>query len=135
MTAALVTPDLWWLAAVSVATMLMWIPYMLQLIAGQGMMAGLGNREDVAELAPWAARAKRAHENAVHNLVVFAAVVLTAHAAGLSGPATATAAAVYFWARLVHYAAYTLGIIGVRTLAFAAGWVATLTIGWQVLCG
>jgi uncharacterized MAPEG superfamily protein len=129
------TTEIWWLAAVSLATALMWIPSTLALMREQGMTTALGNRDDLGALSPWAARAKRAHENAVHNLVLFAAVVLAAHAAGATGAATATATMVYFWARIVHYLSYAFGVIGVRTLAFAAGWVATIRIGWAVVAG
>lgn len=59
----------------------------------------------------------RAHANAVENLVVFAALVLTANAAGISNGAIATAAMVFFWARVVHALAYTFGVPWVRTLS------------------
>jgi uncharacterized MAPEG superfamily protein len=75
----------------------------------------------------------KAHNNAVENLVVFAALVLAAHALGVSTGAIATAAMVYFWARVVHVVAYTLAIPWVRTLAFAVGFFAQATIAWQIL--
>jgi uncharacterized MAPEG superfamily protein len=81
----------------------------------------------------WAQRARRAHSNGVENLVVFAALVLAANAAGVSNQATATAAAVYFWARLGHFLALTLGIPFVRTGIWTVGWVAQMTFAWQLL--
>lgn len=74
-----------------------------------------------------------AHTNAVENLVVFAPLILIAHTSGLTGPAITTAAAVYFWARLVHAIAYTLEVPGLRTLAFLAGFFAQVAIAWQLL--
>jgi uncharacterized MAPEG superfamily protein len=75
----------------------------------------------------------KAHDNAVENLVVFAALVLAAHAAGVSNAATATACVVYFWARVVHLGAYTFALPWVRTLAFAVGFCAQATLAWQLL--
>jgi len=121
-----------WLAASSLLTALIWLPYSLELIAHQGLMAALGNREQLAEPAPWAARMRRAHANAVENLVPFAALVLVAQATG-KAEVTAAAGAVYFWARLIHVLSYAAGIVLVRTLAFVGGWIATLWVGWVVL--
>jgi len=75
----------------------------------------------------------RAHANAVENLVVFAALVLTANAAGISAPALGTAAMVYFWARVVRAAAYVAKLPWVRTLGFAIGWFACAVIARQIL--
>ena len=43
------------------------------------------------------------------------------------------ACTVYFWARVVHYLAYTFAIPWVRTLAFAAGWICTMLVILQLL--
>ena len=83
-------------------------------------------------LAPWAERLRAAHANAVENLVVFAALVLAAQAAGISTPVTVLACDVYLWSRLVHAAAYTLAIPWVRTLAFVGGFVAQMMLVWQL---
>jgi uncharacterized MAPEG superfamily protein len=69
-----------------------------------------------------------AHINAVENLVVFAPLVLTARALGIATGVTAFACALYFWARLAHVVVYTLGIPMVRTLSFAAGFVAEVLL-------
>ena len=54
-------------------------------------------------------------------------------AAGLHGGALATACVVYFWARVVHYFAYTFKIPWVRTLAFAVGFLCQMTFAWKLL--
>jgi uncharacterized MAPEG superfamily protein len=69
----------------------------------------------------------------VENLAVFAVLVLAAHALGVSNNAIATAAMVYFWARVVHVVAYTLAWPWVRTLAFAVGFFAQAAVAWQIL--
>jgi uncharacterized MAPEG superfamily protein len=75
----------------------------------------------------------KAHANAVENLVVFAALVLAAHAAGISNSVTAGACVVYFWSRLIHVLAFTFAIPWVRTLSFAVAFFAQATLAWQLL--
>jgi len=125
--------ELLYLVLVTVLTGLIWVPYILDRIATRGLMDAVGYPEHPKPQSAWAQRMMKAHDNAVENLVVFAALVLAAHALGVSNGAIATAAVVYFWARVVHLAAYTFGIPWVRTLAFAVGFFAQATIAWQIL--
>jgi uncharacterized MAPEG superfamily protein len=80
-----------WLAASCILTALMWLPYGLEMIVHQGLMAALGNREGMGEPAPWAGRVRRAHANAVENLVAFAPLVLLAQVTGIKAELTAAA--------------------------------------------
>jgi uncharacterized MAPEG superfamily protein len=127
------TTELKYLTYVTMLTAVSWVPYILNTIAVRGLLDAVGYPEHPKPLAPWARRMKAAHYNSVENLVVFAALVLTAHAAGISNAAIAGSATVFFWARVVHLAAYTLGVPWVRTLAFAAGFGCQLCIAWQLL--
>jgi uncharacterized MAPEG superfamily protein len=125
--------ELLYLVLVTVLTGLIWVPYILDRIAVRGLMDAVGYPASPKPQSPWAERMMKAHANAVENLVVFAALVLAAHALGISNAAIGTAAVVYFWARVVHLAAYTFAIPWVRTLAFAVGFFAQATIAWQIL--
>jgi uncharacterized MAPEG superfamily protein len=127
------TTELFYLALVTTLTAVMWIPYILNMIIVRGIVDAVGYPEDPKPMARWALRMKAAHANAVENLVVFAALVLVAHAAGANNGCTAAAAAVYFWARIAHFFAYTARVPWVRTLAFAVGWVAQIAFAWQIL--
>jgi uncharacterized MAPEG superfamily protein len=127
------TPELKYLAMISVFTSLMWMPYILNVIGRNKLSDAVGYPDSPLAMAPWAERLKKAHYNAVENLVVFAALVLIANALDISNNATISAAAAYFWARLVHAGAYTLGLPWVRTLAFAVAWGGIICIAWQVL--
>ena len=127
------TPELKYLAYISVITTLMWIPYILNVIARNRLSDAVGYPAEPLTMAPWAERLKKAHYNAVENLVVFAVLVLIANALDISNNATTSAAATYFWARLVHPVAYTFGVPWVRTLSFALAWGGILCIAWQVL--
>ena len=126
-------PELTYLVWVTILTALLWIPYVLDRIAVQGLVDAVGYPESPKPPAPWARRMKAAHANAVENLVVFATLVLVANAAGVSNGATAFAAALYFWARLVHVVAHTLAVPWVRTLAFFGGFAAQAIIAWQIV--
>ncbi len=126
--------ELQWLAASCLLTAGIWPVYVLNRMAIQGIPRTLDNPSpDDPPLAPWAQRAQAAHKNAVENLVVFAALVLTAHVAGVSVSFTATAAAVYFFARLAHLAVYVAGVPVARTLTFAAGWGAEVALALAIL--
>ena len=76
-----------------------------------------------------------AHSNAVENLVLFAALVLVAHVAGVSNEGTVFACQMYFWARLVHVIAYSLAWPWVRTIAFVAGFAGQAMLATQLLSG
>ena len=127
------SPELEYLALAAVLTGLLWVPYILNTIAVRGLVEAVGYPESPRPLATWAQRLKAAHYNAVENLVVFAALVLVASAAGIHNPAIATAAAVYFWARVVHALAYTLAVPWVRTLSFAIGFAMQMWIAAAIL--
>ena len=126
-------PELLYLTLVAAFTGLLWLPYILDRIAVRGIMDAVGYPENPKPQSPWARRLMKAHANAVENLVVFATLVLVAHAVGITNSTIATACMVYFWARIVHALAYTLAVPWVRTLAFAVGFFAQAAIAWQLL--
>ena len=126
-------PELQYLAWAAALTALFWIPYILERIKTWGLVPAVGYPDNPPAQAPWARRMRAAHANAIENLAVFATLVLVAELANVANATTAQAAAIYFWARLVHVIAYTLGIPWVRTLAFDAGFVAQVMVALQVL--
>jgi uncharacterized MAPEG superfamily protein len=117
--------EFFWLMLTIILTGLMWIPYILDRAALRGLAVTLGNASpsDKPQSA-WAQRMMAAHDNAVENLVLFAPLVLVAHALQISTGTTVAACAVYFWARLAHFIVYTLGIPVLRTLCWTVGWLA-----------
>ena len=127
------TAELKYLALVAAFTAVMWIPYILNMTMVRGLLDAVGYPENPKPLAPWATRMKAAHYNAVENLVVFAALVLVAHVAGVKSEATALAGMIYFWARVVHFLSYTFAIPFVRTLAFAVGFGCQITFACKLL--
>ena len=113
--------------------LVMWVPYILNTIMVRGLLDAVGYPDDPKALAPWAERMKKAHYNSVENLVVFAALVLTANAAGITTDTTVLACQLYFWARLAHFLLFTFGVPFGRTLAFAAGWMCQIAILLEIL--
>lgn len=128
MTEGTMTTELTMLVWTAGLTAAMWIPYILKRLATYGVIASLMYRHDHEPLAEWAERAKKAHYNAVENLIPFAALILTAHLMGVSTAVTAIAASVYFWFRAAHYLLYILNVPFTRTITFAVSWFAMAAI-------
>lgn len=125
--------ELFYLALVTALTGVLWIPYIVDRAMVRGLADAVGYPVDPKPQSPWAVRLMKAHVNAVENLVLFAALVLVAHASGISNSAIANASILYFWARLVHAVGYTFAVPWVRTLSFTAGFVAQAIIAVQIL--
>ena len=126
-------PELFYLALTAALTGLLWLPYILDRVLKWGLLDAVGYPADPKPQSDWARRLMKAHQNAVENLVVFGVLVLVAHAMGIASPAIATAAAVYFWARVVHVLAYTFKLPWVRTLGFFVGFLAQAVVAWTIL--
>ena len=126
------TSELMSLTWVITLSAVMWVPYIFNTIMVQGLTNAVGYPDNPKPLSPWAQRMKKAHYNAVENLVMFAALVLMLHVLGISNATTVMACNVYFWARLVHYLVYTAGIPWLRTLSFAVAWICILALLWQL---
>ena len=127
------SPDLKYLL---LSTILCFIQVLVAAI-GANQAVGLntlaGNRERLGEIGGWAGRAKRAHLNMIENLVLFAALVLIAAAAGKASALTALGALVFFWARLAYAVIYVIGIPWLRTLAWFVSVIGMAMIAWELL--
>ena len=121
------------LALVALFTALMWMPYILERIYQQGLIATVGYPEQPPKISPWAERAQKAHKNAVENLAVFAALVFAVHVSSAQSDTTLLAAQIYLIARVAHYICYLLAVPWLRTLAFFGGFVAQSILAIAVL--
>jgi len=110
---------------------------MLVAATGANQAVGLptlaGNREGLPEITGWAGRAKRAHLNMIENLVLFAALVLIAVAAGKANAMTATGAMIFFWSRLAYAVIYVAGISWLRTAAWFVSVIGIAIIAIELL--
>ena len=106
-------------------------------VLGAIMQVGLpklaGNREGLPEITGWAGRPARAHRNMLENLVLFAALVLVAVAAGRTNAMTLLGAQIFVWARLAYAAVYILGIPWLRTGVWAVSVVGLAMIFLQTV--
>src|SRR5205823_14475745 len=110
---------------------------MLVAVMGATLQVGLpalaGNREALAPCAGWAGRAARAHHNMLENLVLFAALVLVAVAAGRTNGTTLAGAQIFFWARLVYAVIYLAGIPWLRTATWFVSVIGLALIFFQLV--
>lgn len=81
----------------------------------KGMQTAFGNREVLPETTPFAGRAERTARNTLENFVLFAAIALTAHLAGVGDARILQGAQIFFWARLLYIPVYYMGIPYLRT--------------------
>lgn len=128
------TPELFWLAAVSLFTACLWMPYIVNRILEHGLWPALRNpNHDARPRAAWADRLMWAHANAIENLAVFAPLAVATHVLDATSAATAAASALYFFARVAHTFIYAAGVPLLRTLAFVAGFAAQAVLAFAVL--
>lgn len=117
---------LWILLSIGFSAV-MWIPYILNVIARMGIKAL--SYAPRPQLAGWAERAQRAHINAVENLVIFVPLSLMYY--GLTQQNTGFFAKLclgYFILRVIHYFSMLLKVPIIRTLAFVGGWVISIIL-------
>ncbi len=102
------------------------------LVSTKGLMAAVGNRENLPELPGWAGRAVRANRNMAENLVLFAAAVLIAAVIGKSNSMTILGAQLFFWGRVAYAVCYLGGLKWLRTLSWTVSIVGVALILWQL---
>lgn len=124
--------EFFWLAMTIFVTALMWVPYILNAIMVRGLLAVVGYDHETP-LSPWAQRAKKAHYNAVENLVIFAPCVIMYKMLVQNTHQFSWLVMIYLVARVIHYVVYVLKVPLVRTLAFAAGWMVQVVLLCNIL--
>ena len=127
------TTELWALiAGCGLAMFLSSVPLFRAMRLQWGFKAMLGNREDLPPLTGWGGRVVRSYNNLMNNLVLFGAVVLTAHAVEVSNGTTELGAQIFIVSRLIHAVTYIAGISVARTLAYIGGAIGTIMIAAQL---
>src|SRR3954464_75481 len=110
---------------------------MLIAVSGATLQVGLpmlaGNREGLAPCTGWAGRAARAHRNMLESLVLFAALVLVAVAAGKTNATTLLGAQIFVCARLAYALVYLAGIPWLRTAVWFVSVIGLALIFLQVV--
>ena len=110
---------------------------MLVAVGGATLQVGLpalaGNREGLAPCTGWAGRAARAHHNMLENLVLFAALVLVAVAAGKTNSTTLLGTQLFVWARLAYAVIYVAGVPWLRTAVWLVSVIGLALIFFQLV--
>ena len=118
------TPDLRFLIYSAVLTWVMVLTATLFRVRGwtmTGALLAFGNRDDLPEATLIAGRAERAARNMLENMVLFIALLVAAHAAGVTDTRVVTGAQLFLWARLVYFPVYLAGLRYVRTAVWFVG--------------
>ncbi len=125
--------ELFWLTLTVGLCLVIWIPYTALYGGIVGLKSGTTDTPPTERLPVWAQRCHRAHMNLLETLLPFATLVLILQVTAKADSSTATAAAVFFFARVAHIILYTLGVPFLRTPAFAISWFVCLYLLWQAL--
>jgi len=102
-------------------------------VLDNGLMTQAGARDHLPEPSVFLKRAIRLRDNMLENMVLFAALVLVAHAANVSNAMTVLGAQLFFGARIVHAVIYLAGWPLVRPAAWFVGVVGMILIALQLL--
>jgi uncharacterized MAPEG superfamily protein len=98
-----------------------------------GFVVAFGNRDNLPEPSPFAARADRTAKNQLENLLLFAVLLAAASWAHVADSALATYCALFVYARIAYVLVYWVGIKYLRTLVWAISIAALFRIGNLVL--
>jgi uncharacterized MAPEG superfamily protein len=98
-----------------------------------GLAKFAGNREGMPEITGWAGRTARAHRNLLENLLLFAILVLTAKALGVSNTNTVLGSQLFFLGRLAHAVLYIAGIPWLRTVSWTVSVAGLILIFMQIV--
>ncbi len=107
------------LSMLLLSALLFFVIIMVQAMLGisqNGLKAQAGSRDGLPAPNLLRERLQRLIANFQENLVLFAVVVLSAHAAGVSTDNTVLGASLFFYARLAHAVVYAAGLPWIRPL-------------------
>ncbi len=104
----------------------------LMAISQNGLPAQLGNRDGLPSPSPVRDRLQRLTANMQENLVMFTAIVLTAHGAGVSNEGTVLGASMFFYARAAHAVIYGFGLPYIRPFVWAIAVVGMALIVFEL---
>jgi len=126
-------PEMFWLGMSILLSLVIWLPYTALYGGIGGFRDGTINPPPHDKLPAWAQRLHRSHINLLESLVPLVALVLMLKVMGKVDGSTATAAMLFFFARVVHAITYALGVPWVRPILFTIGWLVNCYLLWQVL--
>ena len=127
------TGEMFWLGMTVLLSLVIWIPYTVLYLGITPLPRGTVITPPTDKLPEWAQRCSRAHVNLLESLVPFATLILMLKVTGKADASTATAAMIFFFARVAHVIVYAAGIPYLRPLMFSIGAFTNLYLLWQVM--
>jgi uncharacterized MAPEG superfamily protein len=110
-----------------------WVPYILDRLMVRGLMGALANYDpDATPQSAWAQRAQRAHLVSVEAFAAFAPLAILAMIKMPEDGYPGILAMTFFIGIIAHYIIYVLGIVVLRTLAFALAAFSTIGLALRV---
>lgn len=98
-----------------------------------GLMAQAGARDNLPDPTVFNCRAVRLRNNLLENLILFAALILIANAAGVTTDQTVLGAQIFFYARVLHAAVYLIGVPMIRPLIWATSVAGMVMIALELI--
>lgn len=92
-----------------------------------------GSRDGIIDNNPRTMRAKRANQNMIEGLLLFAPLVLIAAQSGRLSETTALGTALFFWGRVAYAPLYWFGVPWLRTVAWTVSLLGILLVFSEVL--
>ncbi len=102
-------------------------------IKEHGLVPLAGSRDGISDQKILTQRAKRANQNMIESLILFAPLVLIAAHLGISNSMTILGAKLFFFGRLLYAPIYWFGVPWLRTVVWGAALLGVLLILFQVL--
>ena len=99
----------------------------------QGLLWGLGNRDEGGDSTALQARIGRTVANHIEGMLIFIPLALVAVLADLSSSLTVMGATVYLIGRVMYAPIYMIGIPYLRTLAWTVSVIGVLILGFEVV--
>jgi uncharacterized MAPEG superfamily protein len=129
------TPELWWTTLTALLAGGLWIPYIVGVNTDPAEADNFTRPGDPSLLRPWVHRAHRAHLNLLEQFLPMAALVLIAHAAGVTSAVTVWATGLFFALRLAHAVGMITGAarFPARPAIFLAGFACVIAMGVEIL--
>lgn len=129
------TAELWWMTWTALLAASLWIPYIVGVNTEPATGDPFVRPGNLTALRPWVHRAHRAHLNLLEQFLPMLALVLIAHAAGVSTIVTVWAAGAFFALRVAHAVGMISGIarFPLRPIIFTTGWVCILAVGISLI--
>jgi uncharacterized MAPEG superfamily protein len=122
----------------ALAALLQYAQIALYSVAGNaqaGAKAAMGPRDQKIELSGVAGRLQRAMNNHFEGLILFTIAVVVVTLSGRASPLTEACAHAYLISRVLFIPAYAQGLVPWRSLIWAVGFLATLTMLLAALFG